>query len=72
MTYEAFLKRVQEHCYFSSPGQAERAVMATFETLRTCFAGQGIDAVPPEIRKLIPPELLSLSAAEPELAAGGD
>ena len=57
MTYQEFLRRVQDQGGLSSPDETERVVTATLETLRECLAGGDIDALPQEIQQLIPSEL---------------
>jgi uncharacterized protein (DUF2267 family) len=56
MTYNEFLRRVQEQASLESADQAGRAVTATFETLRGCLAN-GPNEAPQEILQQIPREL---------------
>ena len=65
MTYQEFLRRVQDQGGLASPEETARAVTATLETLRECLVAGGIDALPQELRQLIPGELLSASSAQP-------
>ena len=64
MTYQEFLRRVQDQAGLASPDATIRAVTATLEMLQECFEGGGIDAVPQEVRQLIPAELLSASSVQ--------
>ena len=62
MTYQEFLRRVQDQGGLSSPEEAGRAVTATLETLRACVAEGGIDALPQEVQQLLPAGLVGASA----------
>ena len=63
MTYQEFLGRVQDQGGLSSPDETMPAVTATLATLRECLVGGGIDALPQEIRQLLPAELMITSSA---------
>ena len=62
MTYQEFLRRVQDQGGLSSPEEAGRAVTATLETLRACVTEGGIDALPQEVQQLLPRALVGASA----------
>jgi uncharacterized protein (DUF2267 family) len=72
MTYQEFLRRVQDQAGLSSADDAGRAVAATLETLARCVSGQGIDALPQEIRQLLPAELMSASSGQQWNEVGGE
>ena len=59
MTYQEFLRRVQEKGGLASAEDTTRAVTATLETLRECLTQGGFDTLPREVRHLLPGELMS-------------
>jgi hypothetical protein len=54
MTYEDFLRIVQERAGLASVDEAERVVEATFRTLRDSLGAGDTDALPAELRNLMP------------------
>jgi uncharacterized protein (DUF2267 family) len=69
MTYNEFLRRVQEQAGLESADQAGRAVTATFETLRGCLAN-GPNEAPQEILRQIPTELTHALNGQSQQRAG--
>jgi hypothetical protein len=53
MTFDEFVRRVQDQAGMNSPQQARQAVTATLETLRACLADGGLEGLPSEIRQKV-------------------
>ena len=70
MTYQAFLERVQARSGLASADQAERAVTAMLEALRDSLADGGIEALPQELRDLLPSGLAGAAGGQPGTIAG--
>ena len=73
MTYQEFLKRVQNESGLSSQDEVRRVVSATFGMLRACLAEGGIESLPQELQQLLPAELRNgFTTQQPDMATAND
>ena len=73
MTYQEFLKRVQDESGLSSQDEVRRVVSATFGTLRECLAGGNLDSLPQELQQMLPAEMTNaFTAQQPGMATAND
>jgi uncharacterized protein (DUF2267 family) len=72
MTFDDFIKRVQEQAGVTSAQQARQAVEATLATLRACLADGGPDSLPAEVRQQLGSGLLGGLPGQPRAAASAN
>jgi uncharacterized protein (DUF2267 family) len=76
MTFDDFVKRIQQQAGLKSSEEARQAVNATLETLRACLAEGGAESLPAEVREMVGAGLVAggvpgqpqVASANPQIA----